>query len=233
VAEYFWRESGKWAQKIPPEGFGGMRFYGRWGNKQGFTPQVATTELTEAVGLELRRMMRRMMLGKMRENAAQTGRRVPRNAGRSRGRDGLSVFGTDGHVWGPKLKECAETIAREKAQRRSDDERHVLRLRRYSSRAFSELPIDAHPVPMPGDEPEPAWLWDEDPDPPLSWEEEQDLAIEAAIDAIERQDAADQAAHDAWIEEQVRELKRAELRRAGGWGGPPGRQSRSGGRRRP
>ena len=26
VAEYFWRESGKWKQKQPPEGFGGMAF---------------------------------------------------------------------------------------------------------------------------------------------------------------------------------------------------------------
>jgi len=32
VADYFWRESGKWAQKSPPEDFGGLNFYGRWGS---------------------------------------------------------------------------------------------------------------------------------------------------------------------------------------------------------
>ena len=33
VADYFWRESGKWAQKNPPEGFGSLKFYGRWGRR--------------------------------------------------------------------------------------------------------------------------------------------------------------------------------------------------------
>lgn len=231
VAEYFWRESGKWAQKIPPEGFGGMRFYGRWGNKQGFTPLVSTTELNEAVGLELRRMMRRMMRGKMQEAATRTGRPVPRNAGRSRGRDGLTVFGVDGTIWGPRLRECAERIALEKAERRSDEERQVLRSRRTSPRALSELRIDIDAVVE--EQIEARRVQDDYPEPPLSWEEEQDLAIEAAIEAIELEEAAEQAAQDAWIEEEVRKLRRAELRRAGGWAGAPGRQTRSGGRRRP
>lgn len=38
IADYFWRESGKRGQKTPPEGFGGLKLYGRWGSKQGFAP---------------------------------------------------------------------------------------------------------------------------------------------------------------------------------------------------
>src|SRR5947208_279828 len=59
VADYFWRESGKWAQKQPPEGFGSLKFYGRWGGNRGFKPVVTETKIEERPGLELRRLMRR------------------------------------------------------------------------------------------------------------------------------------------------------------------------------
>ena len=116
VAEYFWRESGKWAQKLPPAGFGPLKFYGRWGQKEGFNPVVSVSELDERVGLELRRMMRRMMLGKMRENARRYGRVIPRAAGRSRGRDGLTVYEVaEARTVAQALVECAERNAIDKA----------------------------------------------------------------------------------------------------------------------
>ena len=50
VAEYFWRESGKWSQKQVPEDFGSLKFYDRWGRKLGFNPVVSVEVLDEMVG---------------------------------------------------------------------------------------------------------------------------------------------------------------------------------------
>ena len=111
VADYFWRESGKWAQKQPPEGFGSLKFYGRWGSKEGFRPIVTEAELDEAAAYELRRILRRMQEGKLREAAARYGRRPMRGAGRSRGRDGLTVFDVDGRDLGPALLSLASQLA--------------------------------------------------------------------------------------------------------------------------
>lgn len=58
IAEYFWRESGKWAQKRAPEDFGSLKFYGRWGQKQGFNPSPEFEELSEEAAWEVRRVMR-------------------------------------------------------------------------------------------------------------------------------------------------------------------------------
>lgn len=225
VAEYFWRESGKWAQKQPPEGFGGLKFYGRWGQKQGFAPVVSVTEMDERVGLELRRVLRRMMLGKMREAALRSGRKMPRNAGRSRGRDGLTVFGVDGHVVGPTLLAWAEQVALDKASRATATEEHASgRFRHAMLRSLSEIQIDVDSSPDPDE-----WL---DPDPP-AWEDEEEAAIDALIDADEARLEAGEALHEAWLAERERERRRVEMRRAGGGRGPRPNGTGSGGRRRP
>ncbi len=116
VAEYFWRESGKWAQKKPPEAFGSLKFYGRWGGKLGFNPVIDESAMNERVGVELRRLLRRLRNAKDREQALKTGRRIKRRKGRSRGRDGLTVFDVNGVSIGPRLLECAERLAVDKVE---------------------------------------------------------------------------------------------------------------------
>ena len=96
VADYFWRESGKWQQKRPPEGFGGLRFYGRWGGNQGFKPIVTEAQVDERTGLELRRVLLRWQQQKRREEARRGGWDYRKRGGGSRGRDGLTVFDVNG-----------------------------------------------------------------------------------------------------------------------------------------
>ena len=59
VADYFWRESGKWGRSNRPRGSVVLKFYGRWGGKQGFKPAVTEAEVDERTGLELRRVLLR------------------------------------------------------------------------------------------------------------------------------------------------------------------------------
>jgi hypothetical protein len=190
VAEYFWRESGKWAQKQPPDGFGSLKFYGRWGGKLGFNPVVTREVLDEMVGLELRRMMRRLMLAKMRQEAKRTRRRVRRGAGKSRGFDGLKVFGVNGIEIGPRMRECAEQLAIDKASRVGVTRPMTLG-RGPVWRAASEREVETEP-----DERIAAWEdgppdavergdWDDEMEAEAYWErrEEEEAAILDAIDA--------------------------------------------------
>lgn len=139
VAEYFWRESGKWAQKNPPDGFGSLKFYGRWGQKVGFNPVVSELELDEQVGLELRRMLRRLQQQKMREMAERTGRKYNKRAGGSRGRDGLTVFDVDGRKVAAQLVECATAVALDKAMTPRDPSTQSAH-----QRALSERPVNIY-----------------------------------------------------------------------------------------
>ena len=207
VAEYFWRESGKWAQKNPPEDFGPLKFYGRWGDKQGFKPRYTEHEMDERVGLELRRMLRRMMLGKLREAAERSGRKVTRNAGRSRGRDGLTVFNVDGREVGPRLLACAEEIATYKAALAADQPTHApARFRPGLIRAISEFSMD-----------DAAWGPDErelDPD----FDPVEEALIAHFQQLAEEEEAAENAIIAAEIE-KLRAFRRHQLRQRDGWKG--------------
>jgi hypothetical protein len=88
IAEYFWRESGKWSQKNPPEDFGGLAFYGRWAGPGGrFAPLEMRRTVDRQVWLELRRVYRRYIDGQMRRlSGGKRGYKGPR------GVDGLTVF---------------------------------------------------------------------------------------------------------------------------------------------
>jgi hypothetical protein len=224
VAEYFWRESGKWAQKNPPEGFGGLAFYGRWGGKQGFKPMVTESELSERVGLEIRRVLRRMMLGKRREVAKRYGRRVTPRESRSRGRDGLTVFGVDGTTIGPRLIEWAQQVVLDKeAQAPTPHALRSQRFRREIVRAFSELEVD--PLPSPSDvEDEPPWpdMIDED-----------EARVEAYIEAMEREEELIEEQVIRHHEERERERRKEVLRKANRARGTRTTRNESGARRRP
>lgn len=150
VAEYFWRESGKWAQKQAPEGFGSLKFYGRWGGKEGFNPNPAFEALSEGAAYELRRVMRKLATRRIRAAYASFGRKAPRTAGRPRGRDGMTVFDIDGRAWGPLLTAWAEVCAADKAAERDGSEK-IIRWRGKKDvlRAFSELDVDPDPDPEP------------------------------------------------------------------------------------
>jgi hypothetical protein len=215
VAEYFWRESGKWAQKEPPPDFGSLKFYGRWGQKVGFNPVVTTQEFDERVGIEVRRMMRTLMRNKMQESAARTGRKLPRGAGMPRGRDGLTVFGIDGTVIGPPLVACAEALVVEKLAQAA-----LLPARKRSTsrpaRALSERPPAKPPSRyvvmrvVASYEPEDPWgdYIDE-----LAREEEErhDAMIDAFLSELQQQEDE----RDAWIEDELqRRESAASLRQA-------------------
>jgi hypothetical protein len=190
VSEYFWRESGKWAQKQPPEGFGSLAFYGRWGQKQGFDPVVDQAELDELAGLEMRRVLRRLQVGKIREEAQRTGWKPKRNAGRPRGRDGLKVFGVDGRAVGERLIPWAEAVAADKAAERAmAGPRVVNRVRPELLRAWSELP-------PPEPQPEEPW------DPEMEQERWLAFVEELAIERAAEEEAALKAEIDAFLEEQ-------------------------------
>ena len=201
VAEYFWRESGKWLQKRPPEGFGPLKFYGRWsgGKGGGFNPVVDRSVLDERAGLELRRMLLRLKLNRMRAEAARFGRNVPRSKARSRGRDGLKVFGVKGVDIGPRLVALAEDLALEKAGRpdRSPDiDYPTVR----SRRAASELPAVTRRSWIPHDE----WVAMTTDSEPEEWqlvsqaeayherlEREQQIIDDAVDDELARLDRID------------------------------------------
>ena len=185
VGDYFWRESGKWKQKRPPEDFGSLKFYGRWGPKEGFNPLVSAERIDEMVFYEMRRMMRRLLVAKLREQARRTGRRVNFKAGLPRGRDGMTVFDVDGRRLGPILLACAEQNALEKAATRTE---RVMPYRGGPTwRAASELVVSESP-----DEPEPEWLhepdeceFDPDAEAEAYWSRryEEEAAVHAAMDA--------------------------------------------------
>jgi hypothetical protein len=223
VADYFWRESGKWAQKNPPEGFGGLAYYGRWGGKQGFKPIVAETELSERVGLEIRRVMQRMMLGKRREVAKRYGRKVTPRESRSRGRDGLTVFGVDGTKVGPRLIDWAEQLVIDKeTSAPSADHQRPQRFRPEIVRAFSEIQVDPETPPSTVDD-EPPWFDEVD---------EHD-AYAAHLGAIEREEALIEAEIDRLRQERERERRKEQRREENRKRGTRTTRNGSGGRRRP
>jgi hypothetical protein len=199
VADYLWRESGKWGQKNPPEGFGGLRFYGRWGGKDGFRPVVTEASLDERTGIELRRVMVRWQQQKMRQAAERTGRTYRKGAGGTRGRDGLTVFDIDGRRHGPRLIEWAFRLAAQKAEA-SDGQEPVVFVRgagRQWLRAWSEFEVDLNAPPDPEDGVE-----------PYDQEGEALDAYEAHLDAIAEQEAAVDAAFYAWQEQRERHAAR-------------------------
>lgn len=138
VAEYMWRESGKWAQKQPPEGFGSLRFWGKWGERQGFRPRFEVEEVQEQAAYELRRLMRRWRYEKERQQATDRGYRFRPGNG-PRGRDGLTVFGVDGVRWWPVLVEWAESVALSKAAGATEPPMLTRFPKGPFHRAFSEM----------------------------------------------------------------------------------------------
>jgi hypothetical protein len=148
VGDYFWRESGKWNQKRPPEGFGSLRFQGYWGQKAGFKPVVSVEKVEEMVFFELRRLLTRLRIAQRRLLAKKLGRRIDFKAGLPRGRDGLTVFDVDAPRLTPLMLACAESNALEKAARRDAD--RVSPYRPGGWRALPEIEIvsDADGAPV-------------------------------------------------------------------------------------
>jgi REP element-mobilizing transposase RayT len=109
VADYFWRESGKFSQKAAPEGFGSLRFYGVWGKKVGFVPMETTHEVSKRVYVVLRRLYRRCL------EARERARRGKRWRWQGRGLDGITLYDVRD---APVLARRAEQWAEDEALRR-------------------------------------------------------------------------------------------------------------------
>jgi hypothetical protein len=148
VGDYFWRESGKWNQKRPPEDFGSLRFYGYWGQKVGFRPVVSVEMIEEMLFFEMRRMLVRLRIAKLRQLQKKTGRRVEFKASLPRGRDGLTVFDVDARRIGPMLLAVAEQNALVKAGAERRDERALDRRGGWRSLREIEAPADDAPDAM-------------------------------------------------------------------------------------
>lgn len=210
VAEYFWRESGKWAQKQVPEGFGSLRFYGRWGKKQGFNPSAEVAELSEPAAMEVRRVLRRLRRQKEHEIAAVYGRRPRRSSGLPRGRDGLTVFDVDGEAIGPRLAAWAEMVAAQKAAERESAERVQPYRGWVSLRALPEVPVVVDPEGFEAEDPADGW-----------WLGREEWEAELAFERHEREQwEAEQLVeleldrrHQAQRREEARAARRAEVRR--------------------
>lgn len=85
VAEYLWRESGKWGQKQVPEDFASPgRSWGKWGVRV----LVSEGEVDRGTAMELRRVLWGLWCSRSRSRGS---RRPPK----PRGMDGLTVFGLD------------------------------------------------------------------------------------------------------------------------------------------
>lgn len=98
VAQYLAREAGKWRQKQPPPGFHRVgRYFGAWGRKVGFVPQMTAIPLEAAVAAEVEARLTRWVnwrIHVLRRSYEQTADpTAPRPlAGRMRG-DGVTAFG--------------------------------------------------------------------------------------------------------------------------------------------
>jgi hypothetical protein len=93
IADYFWRESGKAGQKVPPGRFGRVAFYGRWGQEQGFSPVEGGTELERVEWVLMRRAVRRLVEQQRRNEAKRRG--FPYRPARRTGRasmNGVTAF---------------------------------------------------------------------------------------------------------------------------------------------
>lgn len=108
IGDYFWRESGKRGQKSPPEGFGGLRFYGRWG--RGFDPVEGQAEVPKPVYKHMRRLFVRLVDEKMKADAKAQGRKHRRYKG-PRGLDGLTLFTPNATGLVQKVEEWAWELA--------------------------------------------------------------------------------------------------------------------------
>jgi hypothetical protein len=106
IGDYFWRESGKMGQKSPPEGFGGLAFYGVWGQRQGFIPAEGVRDVDRDVFVELRRLYRRVVQKRMAAAAVAAGKK-PRKYKGPRGMDGLTAFVPDAMALGTRAQEWA------------------------------------------------------------------------------------------------------------------------------
>ncbi len=99
VADYFWRESGKWEQKQVPDDYLNVgRFWGYWGLK----PEVERTSVSVHEWVE----MRRLMLALLRHKPGQHDAKGPR------GFDGMLLITEDGFWLYRVIAEYAREVVR-------------------------------------------------------------------------------------------------------------------------
>ena len=100
VADYFWRESGKYGQKTVPDGFENVgRFWGVWGKKSGFKPVLYEREVTADQFIAIRRQVRVLR-----------DKRAGRKVAKPRGLDGMWVLAVDGLSTAVNLQRWAEGL---------------------------------------------------------------------------------------------------------------------------
>ena len=117
IADYLWRESGKWGQKTAPEDFPSPgRAWGRWG----VSVAVAEAEVRRAVSMEIRRVQWEVY--RRRDEAERARRGLPyRRLPKPRGSDGMTLFNFP-YDDGLSLLRWAEDVTSWKAQRTAESD---------------------------------------------------------------------------------------------------------------
>ena len=119
AGEYLYKESAKWAQKKVPENFGGGRWWGRWGQAQGFKPTSAAGDLGLYVFVEYRRMQLTLARKQMALAAQRYGKK-PRKWKGPRGLDGMTLYVRDGAAFDERAREWATRLAAWKDEDRDE-----------------------------------------------------------------------------------------------------------------
>jgi hypothetical protein len=142
VARYFWKESGKRAQKEPPEGFGPVhRYWGIWGKKEGFSPVERTEEVSPDVAAQLER--RSVLLVRLRLRAQAQWRDTEGRVGnfdQRRWGDGVTLYGVRPEEQA-RLRNWAEAAARRNpgwAVRRRSEAQAAENFRRHVGALFCD-----------------------------------------------------------------------------------------------
>jgi hypothetical protein len=107
IADYFWRESGKFGQKTPPEDFGGLRYWGVWGERQGFVIVEGQAVVARDAWMRERRLYTRLVAESLRREAEKFGQK-PRAFKGPRGLDGLTAFVKDAPTVARRAERWAE-----------------------------------------------------------------------------------------------------------------------------
>lgn len=120
IAEYFWRESGKWGQKRVPEGFVAPgRFWGVYGK---VAEVVSEGDLTSGEFFELRRMLEEIMDRRLEAHRRSQGRSGRKRRPVRRGRfDGVTTFDLEKDVVLRLLALAGENAAAKMLRRREAD----------------------------------------------------------------------------------------------------------------
>ena len=147
VAQYLAREAGKWRQNQPPPGFIRVgRYYGVWGRKVGFVPQVTATSLDIAVGAEVEARLSSWVNWRMHVSRGDEPAPARRETPRQLWGDDVTALGLDAAAAARIVAWSEKAAARKRARREAPEgdggaaDGDLLALLRQDNLLTGELP---------------------------------------------------------------------------------------------